>query len=691
MTENVRAVPVWGWLGAIVVVSFALRAWLARGMLGPFIMVDELVYSELAKSVADRLAFAVREVPAQGYGIAYPLVIAPAYALFERVPDAYAAVKTINSFVMSLAAVPAYLLARRVVAAPLALAAAVLAVALPSLAYTGTVMTENVFYPVFLTAALLLARMLERPTWRTQAAFLAVVVLALLTRVQAVAILPAALTAPLLLALLAGTGLRAGLRPYRSLYGVVAGGSLLIAAAQLARGGSLSSLLGAYAIVGEGSYDPVRVLRFLVYHVAELDLYLGAIPLAATAVLAGRSRSLDRRLQVVLAVTLSLAAWFVVVVAAFASRFADRIQERNLFVVVPLFVVLLLGWIERGSPRPRLLTPAAVAGSALLVLALPFGTFIDRSSVSDTLMLLPWWAVLEKIGGGWVSPLAFLLCALFATALLIVPQPYALALPAIVLAYWVVAFVPIWFGPYPYGVRQASAGALFQGIRGVPRDWIDRAVPARAEVAVLYTGRADRFTVNENEFFNRSVGRVYYTGQPTPGGIGEIRVVVRPRTGEVIDATGRPLRLAYLLSDGSVEPNALPVARDLLLGLTVWRIGGPLVLARTTTSGLYPGDTWSGPAVTWRREHCRGGSLTVTLSGDAQLLPQGSTVTAPGGRRVRVVPNEVATLRVPLRARRGACSARFSISPTAVPSRTMPGSTDNRVLGVHFNSFAYEP
>ena len=37
---------------------------------------------------------------------------------------------------------------------PLSLVAAVLAVALPSLVYTGTVMTENVFYPLFLTGAL---------------------------------------------------------------------------------------------------------------------------------------------------------------------------------------------------------------------------------------------------------------------------------------------------------------------------------------------------------------------------------------------------------------------------------------------------------------------------------------------------------------------------------------------------------
>ena len=34
--------------------------------------------------------------------------------------------------------------------------------------YTGTLMTENAFYPIFLTAALALVLMLERPTWQRQ-------------------------------------------------------------------------------------------------------------------------------------------------------------------------------------------------------------------------------------------------------------------------------------------------------------------------------------------------------------------------------------------------------------------------------------------------------------------------------------------------------------------------------------------
>ena len=134
-------------------------------------------------------------------------------------------------------------------------------------------------------------------------------------------------------------------------------------------------------------------------------------------------------------------------------------------------------------------------------------------------MLLPWWAIQLHWHITWLMWLAFLGAVAFAAAFLFLPRRVALALPLIVLGYWLVAAKPIWYGPYPYGVKQAGAGALFQGIRGVRRDWIDRAVPAGADVAVLWTGRSDRFTVNQNEFFNRSVGQVYYTVRPTDGGI----------------------------------------------------------------------------------------------------------------------------------------------------------------------------
>lgn len=691
MVASGRRVPPWAWLLLVVLASFLFRAWLARGMVGPFIMVDELIYAELARSFADTGKLLVRDVPASGYSIVYPVVISPAYLLFDRLTDAYAAVKTINALVMSLAAVPAFLLARRVVTPGLALLGAVFAVSLPSLVYTGTVMTENVFYPVFLTVVLVLVLVLERPTAVRQVALLAAIGVAWATRVQAVALVPAVLTAPLLLALFRREGLRATLRPFRWLYAVVLAGAALVLGAQLLRGRSLSDLFGAYSVVGETGYDVGGVLRYYLYHVAELDLYLGVIPVAATIVLAGRARVLDRVLQVFLAVSLAVTFWLVLAVATFASVFAQRIQERNTFVVAPLYLVLLLAWVERGAVRPRLLAVGAAAGSAALILAIPFERYITTSAISDTLMLLPWWNVQDHVTLEWVAELALVLAAVLAAAFLLVPRRVALALPLIVLVYYVAVLQPIWSGKH--GLRQASAGALFQGIRGVPRDWIDAALPSGAAAAVLWTGRADRFTLNQNEFFNRAVGRIYYTGQPSPGGIGETPVRVSPQDGLVRLRDGDALRPQYVLADGSITPDGHVVARD-GLGTTLWRLNGPLV-STTVVRGLYPNDTWSGPAVSWTRRRCRGGELAVGLSSDPSLFDRAQLVTAfVDGRevaRTRLPPDRTATLRVTLPEDRRTCVVRFRVKPSAVPAEVLEGSGDDRVLGAHFNVFAYTP
>jgi len=661
-------------------------------MLGPFIMVDELIYSELGRSLADSGKLLVREVPSPGYGVVYPALISLAYSVFESLTDAYAAVKTLNALVMSLAAVPAYLLARRVVGSGLSLLAAVLAVSLPSLVYTGSVMTENVFYPVFLATALLLTLVLERPTAARLVVLLIAVGVAASTRVQAVVLVPALLTAPLLLALFRREGLRVALRPFRWLYALVLGGGALVLVFQVARGRSLADLLGAYSIVGESDYEPGEVLRYLLYHLAELDLYLGVVPVAATIILVGRARTLDRPLQALLATALATTFWLVLVVSAFASVFAQRIQERNLFVVAPLFLVLLLAWVDRGAPRPRALALSAAAAAAALVLLIPFERFIDTSALSDTLMLLPWWSVQDHVSLEWIAELAFGLAAVLGAAFLLVPRRYAVALPLVVLAYYAAVFQPIWAGSH--GVKQASAGAVFQGIRGVPRDWIDAALPDDARAAVLWTGRADRFTVNQNEFFNRTVGPVFYLRQPTPGGVGETRVRVDPRSGVVRLPDGGPLAVEYLLTDGSVTPDGEVVARDDLLGTTLWRVDGDVV-STTSIRGLYPNDSWSGESVTWKRRLCRGGELVVSLSSDPSLFDSPQTVHASvDGERiaqVKLEPNRQAKLRVPLESGQETCVVTFRVVPTAVPADVLPGSNDRRELGAHFNAFVYEP
>jgi hypothetical protein len=680
LAKSLARVPAWAWLAGIVTVSTLVRYVFGRGTVAPWIMVDELIYSELAKSLADSGRFLVRGEATAAYGIVYPALIAPAWALFEAVPQAYAAAKAINALVMSLAAVPAYFLARRVLAEPLALVAAALTVAVPSMVYTATLMTENAFYPLFLAAALAMVLWLERPTPLRTAIVLGVCLVAYLTRQQAVALLPALLTAPLYVA-----G-RAAFRRYGLLYGVAVAGFVGILVVQLARGRSPLGIFGAYEAAGRADYSIGEVLKWFAYHVGELSLALGVIPFAALILLALMPRQLTERDRVFVGAALSLSFWLLLVVAVFASEQTFRISERNTFYVGALFLIALLVWIERGLPRPQPATAIAALVAVGLPLTIPYDDFIGINAVSDTAALLPLaWLVDHGLALAHASLVVLAGAVTAGLAFLFVPRRYALALPALVLLYFAVSQHPI-----VEQHRFRSAQHLFGGIRDQPRDWIDGTLEQHDElVSLLWTGKADKFAVWETELFNRSVGTVYTIDAPVPGGLAQTPIRVDRETGYFRDPDRTPVSAAYLLTDALDEIDGDVLAEDAGVGLRLYGVGG-LLRQLSFIDGLYPRDTWSGKHVTYMRHDCGGGTLEVELESDPALFSDPNTVTARIGDRVvartRVFPTLTKKLRVPLEADGDRCVVRFTVEKTAVPSEDDP-----RELGIHFNRFEHRP
>ncbi|HUH14793.1 MAG TPA: hypothetical protein VML35_02800 [Gaiellaceae bacterium] len=687
----VRAVPAWAWLVGIVVLSCAARYAFGRRIVAPWIMVDELVYAELAKSLAATGELWLREIRARGaFGVVYPLVLAPAYLVHESVPSAYALAKTINGFVFSLAAVPTYFLARRMVAPGPALAAALLAVIVPGSLYSGMLMTENVFYPLVVTAVLVLVLALERPTPLRVALLLGLVAVAFAARVQAVVLVPAVLTAPLLLVAAERSGLR-GLARFRWLYALSAAAALAVVAVLAVRGRTPLDLLGVYRGVSEQPYEPVEIARWALYHVAELDLALGVAPFAAFLLLASLAPRLGARERAFLAASVALSIWMVVQVAAFASRYALRIEERNLFHLFPLFLVALVVWVDRGLPRPRVRTAVAAVVAGALPLLVPFDRLLgpgNVSATSDTFGLLLWWDVWE-----WGVPLEWLWLAALAVSVALalvfalLPRRLGVLLPVLVAAFFVLSAYSV-----EHRIRTASIGHLYQGITHPQRDWVDRAVGADADVAALWTARRDWLTVLQNEFFSRSVGRVYALDGVMPTGLPQTPLEADPETGRLL-AGGGPVEHRYALVDENVPLAGTVVARDRVKGMAVVEADRPLRLEHLT-DGIYA-DAWSEPSFTYRRFECEGGSVRVLLEKDANLLaaPQRIVARAGGSRDAErtVTARDVdPTLEVPLRPNPGGrCEVRFVVTPTAVPAEVRPGSEDTRRLGIRVLGFEY--
>jgi dolichyl-phosphate-mannose-protein mannosyltransferase len=684
----VRAIPAWGWLTVLVVVSAGIRYALSRQAVAPWIMVDEIIYSELAKSFAATGQFLIRDHSTAAYGVVYPALIAPAWAVFKGVPAAYAAAKAINSLMMSLAAVPAYLLARRMLSMPWALAAAVLTVALPSMVYTGTLMTENAFFPIFLFTVLAVVIWLERPTTTTTLWVVALVGLAYLTRAQALAFGPAILTAPLLYVWAQRRGWRA-LRDFRLMYGIVVAGALAIVIVQVARGASPLGILGAYRVAGETHYKFWQVVEWFWYQIGVLDLSLGVIPLAALVVLAAVARGQDRRVQAFLAGSIAISFWLLLEVAAFASVHQLRVEERNTFYIVPLFLIALLVWIDRGTPRPARIVAVAALAAAAIPGVLPYQRLITTNAVSDTLTLLPIWSLQTALFPLEQTALVVVLACMCAAALFVlVPRRYAWILPVLILVYFAVSQKPI-EGKH----KTASVGALFAGIT-LERDWVDQEVGHDQSVATIWSGQASPYAIWENEVFNRSLRRFYFLHSQLAGDLPETKVNVDPESG-VMTSGGKPVVSRYALTDSSVQLGGRQLRQDPRTGMTLYETGGQLRQVSQVT-GLYPNDTWSGRYASYTRLGCHGGKLKVGLQSDPGLFKKPQTVVARiGGQQaaqVQIPAGGAATLVVPLPRGNRVCNVDFEVTPTAVPAVVTKGyNPDLRELGAHFSTFEYTP
>ena len=604
-------------VAVLVLVAAIVRVWLAHGIATPWILVDELLYADLAKSASMGHLLQIRGGHSGLYNVLYPVLIAPAWRA-GSMATTYMLAKGINVVVMTLAAPIFYFWARRLVSPLLAVIGVALVLAMPAFIYTGELMTENAFFPAFLLACFAIAVALERPTLLHQAAALLAVGLAIAVRTQGVLlglILVAALVLKLGLdARVAGRrAVIAGLRALAPLLGVLVVLALGYVAYKASRGATLSSGLGAYGGITSASYSLGEVRHWTALHFAEIGFSVAVIPACALILLTGLAfwrgtQNEGERAFVSVAVMAVLIMVFQA--AVFASHFSGRIEERNMFHVAPLLLLALLIWIERGLPRPPVLTAIAAAVPALLLLALPLGTLLNISAYSDTLGLLPLFRVRNLFNGDVDAVRWLMIVGGIAAALLFafVPRRFALILPAVVGVFLIVSS---WTA---YGAIKDFAQGMANGTYGgTDASWIDDAIGTSPNAAILFgptTGAPPAMRLWQTEFWNRSVAHVYDLGVPEPaGGL--------PDRPGALDSAGGRISLAgagdvrYIVVESDLRLVGRPLAQHGELRL--YRLRTPLRLGNLL-SGVY-GDGWMGADSSYTRYDARRpGKIAVTVS-----------------------------------------------------------------------------
>src|SRR5215207_5779692 len=158
----------WPLLAALVSLNVVARTALGWLRETPIYLGDECLYAELRRSIAETGKPLVRGTASDFPALFQPFITAPAW-LFGDVGTSFHVVQAMGALAMSLAAIPAFWLARRLgLSKGIALAVAALALALPDLIYAGWVIAEPFAYPLVLGAVAAAVAALAQPSRKSQ-------------------------------------------------------------------------------------------------------------------------------------------------------------------------------------------------------------------------------------------------------------------------------------------------------------------------------------------------------------------------------------------------------------------------------------------------------------------------------------------------------------------------------------------
>ncbi len=704
-----------------VLLAVAIRIWLTRSIPAPWIMGDELLYSSLAKSFSEHREMVFRQQPWPFLSI-YPAVVSPAW-LFGSMESTYSALKVMNVALMSVVAVPAYLWSRRLVSPVYAVVFVVLVLLMPSFVFVNEVMTESLAFPVMMFAFLAVALALERPTSARQGLALVAVALACATRLQAFVLFAAV---PLAILLKAALDARAAPPPsfvrflareiarYAVALGVLVGSGLAYVAYKLVRGESVTELFGQYSGIVQGGYSLGGVARWSVLHVAELSYSTGLVPVSAFIVLAGlacrRNSPTGPAERAFLAVTVAATSCLVVQVAAFASRYSLRIEERNLFYLAPLFLLALVMWLDRGLPRPAGLTATAAIVPAALLVVLPLEGLLNVSIASDTFAFVPLLRAAIHLGSETDMRILLGLGAIL-VAVVFVSLPRRLAVYAIPLG--IAAFSAVSSYSVLETARTQALNALAaQGVPPKDVNWVDDAVGTDAHVVFVNTipFQNNPHTLWQAEFWNKSIEATVDLVKPHHIILGR-RGRVDPRTGRIVTndpyLSGSVRGARYAVAPATVELAGKVIAKP-GSQLVLYSVDPPLRLVRSATGFFADGWTGGDMALTqYATPDQRGGRLEMrllrpTLISEGRVEPARATLEL-GSLRIGTsnaleVKDREMKRSIPLTENRPVLLSlpvprppfRFQLHVTPTFSPVDIGLGDTRQLGIQL-SFHFVP
>jgi hypothetical protein len=622
---RLAVVPAWLWVSGIVAASFCGRLIASAGRPVPHYLPDEYIYPSLARSFAEHGRPLIRGVGVHFPALLDPLLTAPVWLVTDDPVRAYGITQGVHAALISLAAIPAYLLCKRLrLARWLAAAVAALAVAVPDGVYASSMLADPLAYPLVLAAIYLGVCLVERSTLGLQVAFALCSALAALARVQ-YAVVPVAVLGAELVAD-RGRILVSLRRVWLALVLLVAPPAILFATLGSQR------VLGVYSH-GDHALHPGSLAQWigregmLLAYASGWVLVPGALAGLAVALV----RPL-RRAEVAFAVTTVLLAGALLLEAAqIADTDSQRFQERYLFTLVPLLAVAFGLYVKRGLP---LRIPVGLCSAALLLLAarVPLSGYAAAHNKDDSPTL---WAVLRfealvSVGNGALA--VALVAAVLSAIGALVAFRRTPAVLAVVAALAACCALSAGASSYDHLSSMSLRHSLNPDLR-----WVDHAHLGTVDLLAPPGARKEQSW--EQLFWNTSVRRLLLLGSPPLDQFDTKVVRVAPDGRILVDGrTDRRPLLVQTYASTVQMTGVTRVRRDVIFDL--YRPAGTPRL-RMVAAGRFP-DKWLSPrgAITvWTKSP---GTLTLVVT-----MPPGTQATPMrfNGRHVKVRPGRRTTLR----------------------------------------------
>jgi hypothetical protein len=639
---RVAAIPANAVLAAIVGISIALRQLAALAHVTPYLVPDEYYYNALARSIATTGHPLIRGHAAHFPALLTPIVTAP-FQWFDP-ETAYRLTQSFDVVVMSLAAVPAFALARRLgFGEAMSLACAAVTVAAPGLFYAGFMLSEPVAYPLALAAVYAGVRALDEPSRRTQLAFLVWSGLATFTRAQYV-VLPLAFAG----AALVLERLRA-FRTWRLTAFVLVGGGVVALALGPAR------LAGVYAGGAKGHWAAATVLAWIAKDAMLLAYTAGwvIVPGALAGLFSARTR-----VERAFAAFVGLLAGALLVQAGWIAGIdRPRFEERYLMVLVPLLAMAFVIWARRGAPR-KLLVVVASCALVLFSVRVPLSGFVVMHGKDGS----PTLGGVVKLEGLVGTANGALIVALVAAALSIcsVAIAYRPRFAAAGIGLALATLIAI--STLAYSFDRQSARTMRQNVLPADARWVDHT--GLKNVGLLNLPGSERGRALSQLFWNRSITDLFRLGADTVDGYAQPNVHVSD-DGRILVPGGTfvgPL-LVQTVGSRAVFSGATKVASA--NGFDLWR-PDPRGVPRLAmlAGGIYANGwlSWQSFVSLWPDASGRvEGTLRLRMWLPRGVKPNAVTVRAPGyARTVRLEPGGTAqTIQVPV-SHRGPWTVKLS-------------------------------